>query len=207
MKILKRTIELSLVFSNSLLVGFVLGIIVLIVLFPTHFLISLVKSEVGWERGELIYLGLLMAFGSAVILTVRFIIETKGKSSDLNRFKRVHSRFYKFHGSFAEKELLDILSNNGYREIKIENDNLKEVINASYPWGIFEFPKEYGGLKKFEDKNLKIIIDSSAKTLKINMGPKKWYIPTAVTHSNYYFLDSLEKVLQNSFDLEILECR
>lgn len=202
---MKRSIELLLVFSNSLLVGVIIGVIFLSILFPIYFLISSIKTDIGWSSVEIIWLGLLMTIGSGIILTIRFLVETKGKSTDKNRYKRVHCRLYRLLGNFTEEELMELLIKNGYQEIKMERDGLVKVVMARYHWGVFNFPKEYGGLRKFEDKNLRIIIDPSVKILKVYMGPKKWFIPTSVTHTNYYFLDRLESILQKKFKLEILE--
>lgn len=204
---LKRILDLFLIFSNSLLMGVFIALIFVPSLILTHYLLNLMRPLGQWSFFCLSALVVSMVIGTALILTFRHFVETKGKSSDPNRFRRVHLRFYRWQGSFTDEELVDILSKNGYREIKIESDHLNEVVRACYPWGIFEFPKENGGLRKYEDKDLKIVIDSSEKILKLYMGPKKWFIPTAVVHSNYFFLDRLENILQTRFKLEIIEMK
>jgi hypothetical protein len=193
------------VLMNSLWFGGVLTLFIFASVFITIKLISFIKP-IGMPSPVMFFFLIIGSFlGTALLMTIRQIIETDGFSDNPNRFKRVHERSYRYNFLCDDSELKESLLKIGYININVKNDSLGKTVTALFPLGVYNYPKRAGGYKKYEEKLLYIQITSGKNILNFKIGPSKWYIPTAVVYSNDYYLTNVENALRSKLDLKELE--
>ena len=194
-------IDISKVFLNSLLFSGVLSIFTSLIIVTFISLLKLVKP-IDVETSYFYIIAVLGTLGFALLMTARLIIETKKYARIENRFKRSHRSQFHFSKRVDLSKLKELLARIGYIQLGIEENNNAVLIQGTFPAGVYSYPKEAGGYKKYEEKYLQIKINLDLNLINIEIGPSRWYIPTAFVYSNNYYLQKLESEIWSLLEIQ-----
>ena len=181
---------------NTLALSLFFTVLTFVSVFIFYNFLSLLRpvNDFGFEVVFLFFMGSWSLF--FILFISLHLFETKHWRGHPFRF----ARFYRGNGivnrNFNKNDLIQKIESFYFSDVTIQELEGVTKIYASLKSGLYDFPPQAGGHKKYDSKQLDIELDFLNNSYNIQVLTLSRWLPTVFAFSNIFIGESIEEVIK-----------